>query len=98
VGQFIENLQYKIKTSSGSILLASYRVFVGFVIGLTISLVGQIMIGYGTFSFLLVIVSMTVAFYKVTRAWKWAHILVFSLVCVLLVMLLRMYILIAPGA
>jgi hypothetical protein len=98
VGQFIENMQHKIKTSSSSISLLIFKTLTGFLIGLTISLVGQMMIGYGTLAFIFVIVSMMLVFYRISQPWKWSHSLVFSLICVLIVLLLRMYILVAPGA
>jgi hypothetical protein len=98
MAQFIEDLQYKIKTSSGSLLLLISKVFVGLVLGLTFALIGQQMTGFGTFSFLLVIISVVATFYRIARSWKWSNVSVFSLICVLLAMLLQMYIMVAPGA
>jgi uncharacterized membrane protein len=98
MGQFIDNLQYKIKATSGSLLLISFKIFCGFVLGLTFALAGQQMIGYGTFAFVLVIIAALSAFYRVARSWLWSHTMVFALVCVLLVLLLQMYIQVAPGA
>jgi hypothetical protein len=98
MSQFIEDLRYKIKTSSGSLLLLISKTFVGFMLGLTFALVGQQMTGYGTFAFLLVILTLMVVFHRIARGWKWSHISVFSLICVLIALLLRMYIQIAPGA
>lgn len=98
MGQFIEDLQYKIKTSSGNMLLVAAKVLVGLVLGLTFAIIGQQMVGYATFSFLLVIVATTMSFYRVARAWKWSYVGIFALTCVLVALLLRMYILVAPGA
>jgi hypothetical protein len=98
MGQFIEDLQYRIKTSSGSMLLLSFKLLVVFIVGLTFALIGERMVGYGTFSFLLVIVTTMGALYRIARSWKWSQSLVFALVCVLIALLLRMYILVAPGA
>jgi hypothetical protein len=98
MGQFIENLQYKLKTSSSSLFLTVTKIFVGLLIGLTFALIGQTILDYGQFSFFLVIISLASAFYRVARGWKWSYLLSFSLICVLLGLLLKMYIQIAPGA
>src|SRR4051812_20122471 len=98
MGQFIEDLHYKIKTSSSSLALAGFKIFIGLVIGLTFALVGQQMVGYGTFSFLLVIITALAAFFRVSKGWKWSQAFVCVLICTLLAVLLRMYIMIAPGA
>ena|SRR5690606_20890846 len=98
MGQFMEDLQYRIKSTSGSLGVMTLKLFVGFMLGLTFALIGQQMVGYGTFSFFLVIVSSMAAFYRIARPWRFAGVLVFALVCVLVGLLLKMYILMAPGA
>jgi hypothetical protein len=98
MSQFLEDLQYKLKASSGSALLFSFKIFMGFVLGLTFALIGQQMTNYGSLAFLLVILSTMAVFYRISRGWQWAHSFVFALICVLVGLLLRMYILIAPGA
>lgn len=98
MSNFLEDLQYKIKTSSNSVLLFSFKIFIGFVLGLTLALIGQQITDYGTLAFLLVIVACLAAFYRVARGWKWSQSFVFTLVCVLVAVLLRMYIMVAPGA
>jgi uncharacterized membrane protein YgaE (UPF0421/DUF939 family) len=98
MGRLIEDMQYRIKTTSGSIALFTSKLFVGLVLGLTFALIGERMVGYQNFAFTLVVVVFTAVFYKISKSWKWAHLAVFSLVCVLLALLLRMYIHVAPGA
>lgn len=98
MGQFIENLQYKIKTSSGSILLLMIKLFVGFTLGLTFALIGEQMSGFGTFGFFLVIIAVMASYYRVARAWTFTHVGIFSLICILLAALLKLYIQVAPGA
>lgn len=98
MSQFIEDLQYRIKTSSSSLFLSLAKIFIGLVMGLTFALMGQQMINYVDLSFLLVTVITIATFYRIARGWKWAHTLVFALVCVLIALLLKMYIMIAPGA
>lgn len=98
MGQFIEELQFKLKNSSVSIVTFVVRAISGMILGLTLALIGDEMMGYNTFSFMLVIVVTTAAILKISKRWTLARVLVFDLVCVLVAMLLRMYILIAPGA
>jgi hypothetical protein len=98
MGQFIEDLQYKIKTSSSSIALVFVKLFVGLILGLTFALIGQQMINYGDLCFLLVTIVVLSAFLRIARAWRWSGVFVFTLVCVLMGLLLKMYIMIAPGA
>jgi hypothetical protein len=98
MGQFIENIQYRLKTTSSSLGLITTKQFVGFVLGLFFALIGQEMTGYGTFSFLLVVVTTMAVFYRVSLPWKFSALVVFALICVLIALLLRMYILVAPGA
>ena len=92
------NVQEKLKNSSNSILLLVYKVFTGLVLGLTLSLIGQEIFAYSTFLFIFVILVIMGLFLKKAKRWSWIAISVFNLVCVLVGLLLRMYILIAPGA
>ena len=98
MSQFLENIQFRIKTSSGNLLLFMARIFVGLVLGLTFSLIGQQIFSYGSLAFFFVIITGLVTFLRVSRGGKWTTLLVFSLICVLIGLLLQMYIQIAPGA
>lgn len=98
MAQFIEDLQVKLKSSSSNILLILLKLLIGCTLGLVFSLVGQQISGYGDFAFFLVIIVTAMAFWRVARAWSFVPVLVFALICVLIGLLLRMYILIAPGA
>ncbi len=98
MGQFIEDMQYRIKTSSSSIAISCLKIAVGAFLGLTLSLIGERIVQYGDFAFYFVIVATTLAFLKLAKAWRPVSVLVFVLVCVLLGLLLRMYIVLAPGA
>ena len=94
----IDNLQYKLKASSSGLALFIFKALSGLLLGLTIAIIGQEIIGYGTFSFTLVIVVVVGAVLRMARQWRWLAMGVFNLICVLLALLLRMYVLIAPGA
>ncbi|MCB0390785.1 MAG: hypothetical protein KDD58_05835 [Bdellovibrionales bacterium] len=94
----IENIQLKLKNSSHGILLFTFKLLSGLLLGLTIALIGQEIFAYSTFLFAFVITVITGLFLRKARRWGWVAILVFDLICALVALLLRMYILIAPGA
>lgn len=98
MGQFIEDLQYKIKASSSNLFLVTFKFIIGFFLGLTFALIGQEIWAYQSFSFMLVILTTITVFYRIARGWKFGATLAFTLVCVLIGLLLKMYILVAPGA
>ncbi len=93
----IGNVQERFKTSTNALALISFKMATGLFLGLTLALVGDQIIDYGWFSFVLVIVVVTGTLMRITRNWAWIHILIFNLICILTGLLLRMYILIAPG-
>lgn len=93
----IYSFQDKVKTSSNTLGLLAFRIFTGLFLGLTFALIGDQVINYGWFSFTLVIVAVCGALLKITRGWSWLQVFIFNLICVLIGLLLRMYILIAPG-
>jgi hypothetical protein len=90
-------VQHKIKSGSNTAALFSFRLLSGLFVGLTLALVGEEIIAYGVFSFILVILVMTGVVVRVSKKWNWVNLLVFNLVCILIGLCLRMYILIAPG-
>lgn len=89
-------VQDQVKTKTVSLTSLSLRLISGAVLGLTISLIFQELVGYGTFSLVFVMAIITALFVKLTSGWSIARILVFDLICVLVGKLLQMYILLAP--
>lgn len=98
MSQFMEDMQIRFKNSSSSIALVVAKLFVGFILGLTFSIIGQQIFQYGDFSLVFVIVMSMTLFYRFSKEWRLMPLMVFSLICVLIGLLLRMYIMIAPGA
>lgn len=90
------NMQEGVKTSSASLFNFFLRLVTGFFLGLTLALIGQELTGYGMFGLLLCIVVIMALVTKVLSTWSIWQILIFDLICVLVAMLLRMYILVAP--
>lgn len=97
MGHLTEAFQHKIKKSTSSFGVTILRLLSGAILGLTFALIGDEIIKYGVFAFVFVLVSTTYAFMKLSKSWRWVSIVVFDLICVLLAMLLRLYILMAPG-
>lgn len=98
MGEILGDLQYRFKASSVTILSFVLRAITGFVLGLTLALVLDVILGYGALSFLFVIVMISALVVRLTRGWSLFQVLILDLVCVLLGLVLRMYVLIAPGA
>ncbi len=96
VTQIASNVQQGAKTTSISIFGLIIKVITGFVLGLTFALIGQEMIQYGTFMFVFMMVLVWGLVFRLTMKWSVGSILIFDLICVLVALLLRMYILVAP--
>lgn len=94
----INNVQERFKVTTNAVALLTFKLATGMMIGLTFALIGQEIIQYGTLSFVLVITVVTGMIFKIAKPWTWTHLFIFNLICVLTGLLLRMYILIAPGA
>ena len=97
MAQLIQNVQVQIKKSSQSALLFGFRLLSGILLGLVLAIAGETLIGYEQLSFTLVVVLFSGVFLRISRGWSFGGLFVYNLVCVLLGLLLRMYILMAPG-
>lgn len=93
---FSTNVQEGVKTSSVSTVCLTLRVLTGFMLGLTLGLIGQELTGYGSLALTFMMVVVMGLVLKTTSGWGLAKILIFDLILVLVAMLLRMYILVAP--
>lgn len=93
---FSTNVQDGVKTSSVSLICLTLRVLTGFMLGLTLALIGQELVGYGTLALTFMMVVVVGLVLKTTSGWNIGKILILDLILVLVAMLLRMYILVAP--
>ena len=98
MSQMMDNLQGRIKNSSAGTVVFLFRLMTGIFFGLCLALIADEIFEYGTFSFSLVITIFTGVFIRISRGWRLFGVVVFNLVLVLIGLLLRMYILVAPGA
>ena len=100
--QLLAQFQKSLKVSSDSIFKPTIKLFVrilsGLVIGLTLALIGQELMSYKNFSFMFTTVLVLLLFLRMTRQWSFVSIIIFDLICVLIGLALKMYILLAPGA
>lgn len=97
MGEFIENMQETLKRNSQNISLFLVRFFSGLFLGVTLTLIGQQILGYGQLVFWFIILLTTTVFLKMTKGWRWVGVIVLDFILVLVGLLLKMYILIAPG-
>lgn len=96
LNHFFGSVQTGAKNTSVSLFLVSLKVITAFVLALTFSMVGQELSNYGTLSFVFVMVVVLSIFLKIMSKWNLGAVLVFDLICFLIALLLRMYILVAP--
>jgi hypothetical protein len=93
----IKKMHGTIKESSRSLGLLFVKVLTGMLLGVTFALIFRQLLDIGSFMFTAVIVIFIGAFVRMSAKWKFSGVLLFDLFCVMTAMLLRMYILIAPG-
>jgi hypothetical protein len=65
--------------------------------GLTITIIGQTIFNYSTLLYVFVLLITLSVFMRLTRSWAWTGLLLLDLIFALIAMLLRMYIVVAPG-
>lgn len=80
-----------------SLLLSICKLCSGAIIGLTFALIGQEIWQLGPILFWFVILSVTAAFYKISKQWTSIGLLIFDLLAILAALLIRMYVVVAPG-
>lgn len=93
----LKKTHIRIKESGKSFTLFLVKTVSGTLLGLTVALVVKGFTTLHNFAFAFIIVAITGAFLKLTQKWKFQGVLLFNLFCIMTAMLLRMYILIAPG-
>lgn len=87
----------EVKSTAINFTLLVLKIISGMIIGLTFSLAFQEIGQFGQISFLFIFITIAALFTKLTSSWGFVTLLIFDLICVLVAMLLRMYVLIAPG-
>lgn len=96
MNHFIGSVQTGAKKSSLSLVLLALRIVTAFVLALTISMIAQELFNFGNFAFVFVMLTTAGLCLKLTAKWSIGGVLIFDLICILVALLLRMYILVAP--
>lgn len=96
MSQLAGQVQDGVKNSSKSLAALSLKLVTAFLIGLTLSLIGQELLTYGSLLFAFVMLSVGAVIFRILASWTLGSVLIFDLICVLVALLLRMYILVAP--
>lgn len=96
MSQFAGQVQDGVKNTSKSLAAIALKVLTGFMVGLTMALVGQEVFHFGTILFIFMMLVVGIALYRLMASWNLGAVLIFDLICVLVALLLRMYILVAP--
>jgi hypothetical protein len=89
-------VQTSIKLSLVGLIAFLFKVFTATMYALTITLVFQQAFAFGTFGFVLLFIVTGSAMIRFMWTWNLGKVLVFDLISVLVALLLRMYILMAP--
>lgn len=93
-------MQHGFKQTSSDLLLMAARALSGSVLGLTVGLVVQEFLGQNediTLAFVFAFAVAFAVFWRLTRGWSFLTLLVVDLVGVLVGLLLRLYVMVAPG-
>lgn len=93
---FASNAEQNVKQTSYAVSHFLLSLVTGLMLGLTLGLIGQEFVGYGVFALCFAIVVVTALTLRGLKNWTMGKILIFDLFCILVAMLLRMYILVAP--
>ncbi|MCB0349203.1 MAG: hypothetical protein KDD37_10225 [Bdellovibrionales bacterium] len=87
-----------IKKGSTHLGVLSLRFFSALIVAYAMALIGEGLLFYGRLSFWFVLIITAAVFLKITRSWGAGGVLVLDLILFLIGLLLRMYVLVAPGA
>ncbi len=92
MSEWAGKLNMKVKNTSSHLGFYSLKLFTGLIIGLTLSLIGQEILGYDQLSFTFITVVTIGIFMKISQTWRLPSVLIFDFICVLIALLLKMYI------
>lgn len=84
------------KNTTVSMVTVSLQILTGLVLGLVFALILQVLMGLGQFSLVFLAVLFCGIFFRISKNWSLSKILIFDLVATLVLVILRMYIYLAP--
>lgn len=97
MGQILSNMQFQIKKSSTTLGLVIFKLIWGFFLGLTLTMIGQQILGYGQYMFWFVIAIAMAVFMKLVKSLGFTGMFIVVFVCVLVGLLLKLYVQVAPN-
>lgn len=96
MSQFAGSVQSGVTKSSSSLLNTTLKIATALILGLVFTLIGAELFSYGQLLFTFVLLVVAALTYRVIRNFSLGQVLLFDLFCVLVGLVLRMYIMIAP--
>lgn len=96
LGQWSDQVQTGVKKTSSSLMTWVLKVMTALVVAMTLTLIAQELFDFGSFIFVFLFVLQSALMIKIMSAWSMGAVLIFDLICALIALLLRMYLLIAP--
>ena len=96
IGQLANNIQDGVKGTTTSLTSMTVKILTALFFSMTVSMIAQELIQYGTFAFMFMMLVVMGLVYKLIAKWTLGATLVFDLICVLVALVLRMYIMLAP--
>lgn len=97
MSNFIGAVQDRVRSGSRSLFTFGFRLVSGFLFGLVFALAGDEVFKYSKLMFWLVLVVCIGIVLRISKEWTAWGVVLFDLICVLIGLLLRMYIFLAPG-
>lgn len=97
MSQLIAGIQSKLKVTSAGLALLLFKFVSGLIVALTVTLILEEMIKFGPLSFVFLMTLITVVFLRLVKPLGFWGMTLLDLFCILIALLLRMYVLIAPG-
>lgn len=96
VSQIAGQVQDGMKTSSVSLANLFFKLVTALMVALTLSLIIQEMMDSGIFTFIFTMVVVAALMMRLMKKWSIGAVLLFDLFCVLVALLLRLYLQVAP--
>jgi hypothetical protein len=96
VSQIAGQVQDGVKNTSVSLFGLCLKFITAFFFAMTLALIGQELMGSGNFSFVFTMVVVMGLIFKLIGKWNVGAVLLFDLFCVLVALLLKLYLQVAP--
>ena len=102
MSEMVGRMQERFKKSSGDVFTFALKLVTGLVVGFVLAQIIQEILGHKDLSMSLtgwfILAVVTAVFMRISKNWALGAVLIFDLVCILIGIILRLYITVAPGA